>query len=93
MFVTADHEKEKPGSFSTIHSSLQATNNIPYFNLGSVTLPKIFENLHSRVERFRGVFKKFLKCNRQELLKVVPHHNEETPKFFWKSINIFRWRK
>ena len=35
-----------------------------------------------RVERFRGVFKIFLKCNRQELPKVVPHQNEETPKFF-----------
>ena len=38
--------------------------------------------MFNRVERFRGVFKKFLKCNRQELPKVVPHHNEETPKFF-----------
>ena len=46
-----------------------------------------------RGKRFRGVFKKFLKCNKQELPKVVPHHNEETPKFFWKSVNIFRWRK
>ena len=46
-----------------------------------------------RVERFRGVFKKLLKCNRQELQNVVPHHNKETPNFFWKSVNIFKWRK
>ena len=44
----------------------------------------------NRVERFRGVFKKFLKFNRQELPKVVPHHNEETHTFFSKLVNIFR---
>ena len=50
-------------------------------------------DIYIRVEHSRGVFKNILKCNRQELLKVVPHHNEETPEFFWKSVNIFRWRK